>query len=241
MTEKDRISVRSLAAESGELIPLAEFFESGVIVDPLRRLEIVFTPSGIEALGAFRLNFVSLVNQTLQANIKPEEIPCEIREINQGDSNFANEFGYRIQHLAYACLRDSQVEAWIQPVLLPKEHPLVKDDVQNAAFFATRQQSSLEAREGLNSLLPIGKTIVGYYLRLTVPDEVGVLAKICQKFADLEISIRGVLQPENEGANAEIAFITWPCDTGKIDVLQENLRGLPVCERIEAVFRVQEQ
>jgi len=58
-----------------------------------------------------------------------------IRSIKPIDIRFGQEFGYRIKLLALAKLIDSQIEARVEPVMLPNDHPLSSvGGVYNAVF-----------------------------------------------------------------------------------------------------------
>jgi len=92
---------------------------------------------------------------------------------------------------------------------------------------------------------PISQVESSYYLRMTVADQPGVLAKIAKIFGDKKVSIKSVIQKgpatkkSGRGILAELVFITHP-------VIEANLRGalkgigkLELVDKINNVIRVE--
>lgn len=73
-------------------------------------------------------------------------------------------------------------------------------------------------------LKPIDEVVMSYYLRLPVPDKVGVVAATASAFAAHNVSIDRMMQsPSAEGSgNAELIYVTHPTPEGNLkSVLQE--------------------
>ncbi|MCL5096216.1 MAG: homoserine dehydrogenase [Candidatus Omnitrophica bacterium] len=94
--------------------------------------------------------------------------------------------------------------------------------------------------ESNGSVLPIDETITRYYVRLTVVDRPGVLAKISTIFGEANISISSVIQPEgHEGASVPLILMTHEAPNAamtralaRINLLEVN-KGSPVMIRVE--------
>lgn len=93
-------------------------------------------------------------------------------------------------------------------------------------------------------LLPTEDVTLRYYLRLTVSDEPGVMAKVAGALADEKVSLWQILQSDRGAAEraqhqAEIVIITHQAREGRVRKALEHLaresfmRGAPVMLRIE--------
>ncbi len=78
------------------------------------------------------------------------------------------------------------------------------------------------------AVLPIDKIETAYYLRLSVTDEVGVLADISKILADAGISIESMLQKEQDAAEnkSTIIILTHSTIEGKMDKALVNIKNL---------------
>jgi homoserine dehydrogenase len=87
--------------------------------------------------------------------------------------------------------------------------------------------------------MPIEKVESRYYLRISVADEPGVLARIAGKLADREISIASVLQKELDGeASAEIVIMTHNAVEAAVRTALDDIRALSGIRSVEQVIRV---
>ena len=89
-------------------------------------------------------------------------------------------------------------------------------------------------------LRPIERLASGYYLRMQVLDEPGVLYKIANVFADLGISIASVIQKEADGmtGTAEIVVTTHKSIEADIQAGLESLLELDSVSGIGACIRI---
>ena len=209
--------------------------------------------------------------------VAPEQIARQgISSIAAVDIAYAEQLGYVIKLLARARLVDGEVEATVQPTLVPVEEPLAKvDGVLNAVqiegdlvgrvvFVGPGAGPGPTASSVLADVLDAAQDVVGaraplafvprrtlrvrppeehrsrYYLRMTVEDRPGVLARIAQALGDARISIASFIQYEVEGAEdaAELVFTTHHAGGGALrraigvieamDVVQEIGNVLPM-------------
>ena len=83
---------------------------------------------------------------------------------------------------------------------------------------------------------------VRYYVRLSVLDRFGVLAKIANVFGDAQISIASVLQfdSDNERGLADLVIMTHPAREANMQEAATLLRQLDVVESLENLIRVED-
>ena len=75
------------------------------------------------------------------------------------------------------------------------------------------------------------------FIRLSVKDEPGVLAKIAGTFGENNVSIESVIQ-EGRGATAELVIITHVALEKNLSESIESIRALSVVDNIESIIRV---
>jgi len=87
-------------------------------------------------------------------------------------------------------------------------------------------------------LKKIDEVVGKFYIRLQVPDKVGVLAGISKIFAQKKVSIAAVLQKESNGKVVTLVILTD-------QVLEKNLRAalsvmkrLPIVQKVSSVIRI---
>jgi homoserine dehydrogenase len=78
-----------------------------------------------------------------------------------------------------------------------------------------------------------------YYLLLEVLDKPGVLAAIAKEFGDAGVSLASVIQKESHGETAEVVFMTYQTEEGKVRVAREGLERLSVVKKIRNILRVE--
>jgi homoserine dehydrogenase len=83
--------------------------------------------------------------------------------------------------------------------------------------------------------------VTQYYLRMTVADRPGVLAKIARVLGDLLISIAAVIQKDADprAQTAEIVIMTHPAREGAVQNALGQIRRLPVVQEVSSVIRVE--
>jgi homoserine dehydrogenase len=80
----------------------------------------------------------------------------------------------------------------------------------------------------------------GYFLRLTVVDTPGVLAKISSLFAKNKVSIQNTYQKTPQGKVAELVMILHPTQMRYFDKAISQIKKLSVVKKINAVIRIAE-
>jgi homoserine dehydrogenase len=85
---------------------------------------------------------------------------------------------------------------------------------------------------------PIGEVVTRYHLSLDVADEVGVLAKIAQLFADYGVSIQTVRQQGRE-ADAKLVIVTHRATDAALSATVDALQKLDVVSQVTSVMRVE--
>lgn len=80
-----------------------------------------------------------------------------------------------------------------------------------------------------------------YFIRLTVEDKTGVLAKITKLFAENEISLQEILQlPNNGDGIAQLILITHTTSKARMNNVLLNIEQLEVVEQVNSVYPVEE-
>ena len=203
--------------------------------------------------------------------VSPDQVAREgISGLTALDIAYAEQLGYVIKLLARARLVDGEVEATVQPTLVPVEEPLAKvDGVLNAVqiegdlvgrvvFEGPGAGPGPTSSSVLADVLDVAQDVVAsraplafvprrtvrvrppeehrsrYYLRITVQDRPGVLARIAQALGDAQISIASFIQYEVEGAEgtAELVFTTHHANGGALQ------RAIGVIEAMDVVQEI---
>ncbi len=87
----------------------------------------------------------------------------------------------------------------------------------------------------------ISTLTTGYYVRLVVADEPGVLAKVAGAFADHGVSIASVIQKRVcETGDAEIVYVTHQAGEGAVRSALQDIRAFDVVTEVTAVIRVED-
>ncbi|TDA65634.1 MAG: homoserine dehydrogenase [Clostridia bacterium] len=88
---------------------------------------------------------------------------------------------------------------------------------------------------------PMGDVRCKYYLRLTVQDQPGVLARIAGVFGDHGVSLASVIQKKTVDGLAELVLVTHEVKEEDFRRALSVIAGLPVVRRIENAIRVEEE
>ncbi len=89
-------------------------------------------------------------------------------------------------------------------------------------------------------VLPIEEIISRYYLRLSVTDRPGTLAKIAAILAQLKIGISSVIQPEgHEGESVPLIFMIHDAPNSAMNKALAKIKKLPVIKAPPVMIRVE--
>ncbi len=96
------------------------------------------------------------------------------------------------------------------------------------------------AHETNAKVVPIDEVISRYYLRLSVADKPGTLAKVATILADAKIGIASVIQPEgHEGDSVPLILMTHDAPNGAMKKALAEIGQLPVVKAPPVMFRVE--
>ena len=89
---------------------------------------------------------------------------------------------------------------------------------------------------------PMSEVETRYYLRISVADHPGVLAKISKVFGDLEISISSAIQQERDTASqtAELVLMTHHAREKAIQQALKDIDRLDVVQEISNFLRMED-
>lgn len=216
------VFIGSLTTKSEDGLSLTRLLETQAISGRIKEIHAVL---GKENNGRDALSDIASV--AFGFKIEPDEIDTNNFVIEEPDRFFAEEFGYVILPIACAKLTEGKVEAWISPAFVSKEHPLSQLKKDNAVVITTGKDN---------------RKTTSHYVRLTVKNDAGVLAKIADQFGSANISIGMVKQPEvEEGSETvQLAFILKPCETSDLLECVDSIQNLDVCLGVGSVLRVVE-
>src|SRR5690606_30599067 len=96
------------------------------------------------------------------------------------------------------------------------------------------------SHERNGTVLPAGKVVSSHYLRLSVTDRPGVLARIATILARNRIGISSVIQPEgHEGESVPLILMLHDSPRAAVDRALAAIRRLPIVKAEPALFRVE--
>ncbi|MGB9886373.1 MAG: homoserine dehydrogenase [Moorellales bacterium] len=87
---------------------------------------------------------------------------------------------------------------------------------------------------------PMGRVECQYYLRFTVTDRPGVLARIAGVFGDEGVSLASVIQKRSFEGWAELVLITHRVREANLQKALDTIRQLPVVRTVDSLIRVEE-
>jgi homoserine dehydrogenase len=94
--------------------------------------------------------------------------------------------------------------------------------------------------ERAGSVLPIDETVSRYYLRLSVVDKPGTLAKVAAILAESKIGISSVIQPEgHEGESVPLILMTHEAPNAAMTKALAKIKKLPVIKAPPMMIRVE--
>jgi homoserine dehydrogenase len=120
----------------------------------------------------------------------------------------------------------------------------VLSDLADAAldlkFGTKRRVPPFVPHEKEGAVLPIDQVVSRYYLRLSVVDRPGVLAKIAAIFGDANISISSVIQPEgHEGESVPLILMTHNAPNASMTSALAKINELPVNKAVPVMIRIE--
>jgi homoserine dehydrogenase len=90
-----------------------------------------------------------LTNTNFKARISSQDISCTgIQDINAEDIEFSKKLGYVIKLLAISRVENNLLEARVQPVLVPKNHPLASINYETNAIYLKGKANIVLSGEG---------------------------------------------------------------------------------------------
>lgn len=96
------------------------------------------------------------------------------------------------------------------------------------------------ARDPQGEVLPIAEVVSRYYVRFTVMDRPGTLAKIAAILGERKIGISSVIQPEgNEGASVPLIFLTHEAPNAAMAQALAEIAKLDVSQAPPVMLRVE--
>ncbi len=191
-----------------------------------------------------------------------------ITKITQDDISYASGIGYAIKLLAVAKQNEGKLEVHVYPTMLPKEHALASvsgpmnamyikgDAVGDLMFYGQGAGGAPTSSAVVNDIIltqkreapskvltrakikDIAKIKSRYYVHLTVPDTVGVLAKISDVFGKEKVSIQTVFQKETRGKYVPLIIILHNVIEGNFKRALSKIKKLSVVQRVDNVIRV---
>ncbi len=120
----------------------------------------------------------------------------------------------------------------------------VLSDVADAALdlkFGTKHRvPPFVPHERAGAVRPIDEVVSRYFVRLSVVDVPGTLAKIARIFGDARIGISSVIQPEgHEGASVPLIFMLHDAPNGAVSRALKRIGALPVVKGKPVMIRVE--
>jgi len=225
-----------------------------------------FDVSGKDA--AQKLVILTLMAFNVESNISNAYVEG-IEKITKKDIDYAKELGYSIKLLAIAKKENGKVEMRVHPVLIPQTHLIatVRNEL-NAVFvkgmFIDEQMyygkgagqlptaavvvsdvvdiyTHKEKQRDLKKeeFIKIDDIMSYYYVRFTVLDKAGVLAKITKVLAENNISILSVVQKETEKEIVPVVMLTHKVKESSLRKAIEEINNLDVIKDKSVVIRIE--
>jgi homoserine dehydrogenase len=105
------------------------------------------------------------------------------------------------------------------------------------------RRASYASEDAPARIIPMADLVTRYYIRLTVVDQPGVLARIAKLLGDARISIASVIQKETHEASntAELVIMTHEAREASVQDALKAVADLPEVQEIGNFIRVEEQ
>lgn len=124
---------------------------------------------------------------------------------------------------------------------LPTGSSVVSDIMevaQNAAFESTGRFKPFYFDQ--KNIYSPGKIQSSYYMRLSVDNKTGVLAKIATKLAEQKISVLSIVQRNKDPETAVLAIVTSKCPHSYILNLLDSFNSLRSVKEVSSIIRIME-
>jgi homoserine dehydrogenase len=123
--------------------------------------------------------------------------------------------------------------------MLPTASAVVGDVVDIAMNHEIQHSHpSMLTNFGPRKVMPMGEVETEFYLRLSVADKSGVLARISSICGEYDVSLKSVDQPESAGGVAELILITHPVLEKSMQEAIAKMGQLDVVHKVESLIRV---
>lgn len=114
----------------------------------------------------------------------------------------------------------------------------VVGDIMNLSFRESSFNRDTDFALNICPVLPIEDTVTSFFLRCSVNDEAGVLAKIGTIFGKNEVSIERLQQTDARDGEASITIITHPVSEARMRSALKEAETLTCVRKISSVIRV---
>ncbi len=185
-----------------------------------------------------------------RVEIDPNKVPVLSTNISERDHYFADYFGYKILSIYHARLLEKELEAWIGPAFVPKDHPLSRvDENKDALVIDLAEKPIPQKPTGKVGVKSYQDGIWPYYAKFEVVDEPGVLGNIAGVFGKAKINILMMNQPEikepEEGEDPvpqkpEMVFTFYPVKTENLQKALDKVAKLEGCVSVDSYLRILE-
>jgi len=116
----------------------------------------------------------------------------------------------------------------------------IADATLDLKFGTKNRVPPFVAHEADGEVLPIDDVVSRYFVRLSVVDVPGTLAKIARMFGDANIGISSVIQPEgHEGESVPLIFMLHDAPNGAVSKALKKIGALPVVKGEPVRIRVE--
>lgn len=194
-----------------------------------------------------------------------------ITKITDLDIKHGKDLGYRLKLLAIGKKTDGEIEVRVRPTFIPEEHPLASvRGAFNAVFLTGNAVDEIMLLGRGAGALPTGSAVVndiinaarakehrytafrkdakfkedynaGFYIRLRVLDQAGVLSAVSYVFGRHGVSISTVMQKGSYNDNTvPIIYITHNSNEARVYKALEEISRLDVVKCIDSVIDVEE-
>jgi len=116
----------------------------------------------------------------------------------------------------------------------------IADAVLDLKFSNKHRIPPFVPHECKGAVLPVAEIVSQYFVRLSVIDQPGTLAKIAAIFGQSKIGISSVIQPEgHEGESVPLIFMLHDATNGAVDGALKKIGRLPVIKGKPVMLRVE--
>lgn len=125
----------------------------------------------------------------------------------------------------------------------PTTSAVIADVLDAARSIISGHSPSANGAETPSKIIPMSDLLTRYYLRITVVDQPGVLAKIASVLGEAQISISSVIQKEThlDARTAELVIMTHEAREASMHQALDAMRNLAEVQEIGSFLRVEEQ